>query len=1036
MKAKAALILGLLAFGFGGLLIWQPWRSGQTDAPNDAPSDPAPEQENELAPPVRSAAAVGPLRENAPGRLDEQRRKLIDFLDSATWQERLAHIDQASELKGTIEDYYGDHPDGAATPYELEFFHLDESIRNGGPYYIYFVTTPDHSGGFPAIVRHTPEGFKVDWECFVEFHDQHFIKFHDSGEVGPQEFCVVLKRASYYGPDRSRFTDIDNFLCYRVEFPYTKLDHYAFISGDDPLAASLDEKVSWGKPPLAAIVRFQRFEFAHGERHLKIVALVADGWYRDRSAGGRQDNSPTAPAAATSSPVSASVQTVGPDPKAPTTGRDKGATGASRKATPDPGESKLPPNSDLTVVVAPERPDENRESIESHRRTIEIDPKYAYAHNNLGAALIQQGKMDEAIESFRRAIELDPDFSQAHSNLGNALDEQGKTEKAIESFRRAIELDPEFSQAHSNLGVALKQQGKTEEAIESFRRAIELDPKYADAHNNLGNALRQQGKTEEAIDAYRRAIEVDPEFAQAHSNLGVALKQQGKTEEAIDAYRRAIEVDPEFAQAHSNLGVALKQQGKTEEAIDAYRRAIEVDPEFSQAHSNLGVALKQQGKTEEAIESFRRAIELDPKYADAHNNLGNALDELDKTEEAIDAYRRAIEVDPEFAQAHSNLGVVLKQQGKTEEAIESYQRAIELDPDDAETHYNLGIALFNQGKTEEAIDAYRRAIEVDPEFALAHNNLGIVLFNQGKTEEAIDAYRRAIEVDPEFALAHNNLGVALDELDKTDEAIESYQRAIELDPDDADAHNNLGAALIQQGNTDEAIESCQRAIELDPKNLGAIANIADVYAKLEQVDRCGVWCVRWGLAKGLADEASLVNVIEQSFRQFKVELPAEEPTDQSIRDYYEANKEAFSATAVRLRTLSLPKGPTTREFADELRGKLVAGEVDFAAAVKQHSDDLAADDGGDRGWVKRGDLRQDLIDVAFALKAGEISAVIEDDSHYRILNTVELREGTPPPLSEVREQIVAKLIEEAQAKRIKGWIEQARKEQAEAMNGA
>lgn len=28
------------------------------------------------------------------------------------------------------------------------------------------------------------------------------------------------------------------------------------------------------------------------------------------------------------------------------------------------------------------------------------------------------------------------------------------------------------------------------------------------------------------------------------------------------------------------------------------------------------------------------------------------------------------------------------------------------------------------------------------------------------------------------------------------------------------------------------------------------------------------------------------------------------------------------------------------------------------------------------------------------------------------------------PLEEVREQIVAKLIEEAQAKRIKGWIEQ------------
>ena len=92
----------------------------------------------------------------------------------------------------------------------------------------------------------------------------------------------------------------------------------------------------------------------------------------------------------------------------------------------------------------------------------------------------------------------------------------------------------------------------------------------------------------------------------------------------------------------------------------------------------------------------------------------------------------------------------------------------------------------------------------------------------------------------------------------------------------------------------------------------------------------------------------------------------------------------------------------------------------------------------------RVDLPADLLDAAFALKDGEISAVIEDDSHYRILNTVEHRDGSLVPLEKVREQIVAKLIKEApaklikeaQAKRIQGWIEQARKEHAEAMDGA
>jgi parvulin-like peptidyl-prolyl isomerase len=151
-----------------------------------------------------------------------------------------------------------------------------------------------------------------------------------------------------------------------------------------------------------------------------------------------------------------------------------------------------------------------------------------------------------------------------------------------------------------------------------------------------------------------------------------------------------------------------------------------------------------------------------------------------------------------------------------------------------------------------------------------------------------------------------------------------------------------------------------------------------------------------------------------------------------------------TGVAVHLRTLAIPKSKKTREFVDELRAKLVAGDEDFAAAAKKYSYDNASPNGGDRGWVKRGELPADLLDAAFALKAGEISAVIEGDSHYHILNTVEHRDGSLVPLEKVREQIVAKFIKEAptkliresQAKRIKGWIEQARKEHAEAMKGA
>jgi len=524
----------------------------------------------------------------------------------------------------------------------------------------------------------------------------------------------------------------------------------------------------------------------------------------------------------------------------------------------------------------------------------------------------------------------------------------------------------------------------------------------------------QADDAETEVEFFRRAIGIDPKNAQAHVELGIALGKQGKLDEAIESIRRAIELAPELATAHYDLGVAFENHGKQDEAIESYRRAIKFDPEFREAHENLGIALGKQGKLDEAIESFRRAIKLDPESPNAHHGLGYIMGQQGKVNEAIESIRRAIRIDPQYGEAHGDLGAILIKQGRVNEAIESSRRAIELMPEHAEAHSNLGSSLAMRGDLDEAIEFFRRALELEPASpqasAVAHSGLGAALGQQGKMDEAIIFFRRAIELDPEYSMTHSN----------------------------------LGNVFLEQGKMDEAIESYRRAIGIDPKNLNAIMNLINVYAKTDQIDLCGIWSARWGLAKGLTAQASLVSDIKLSIAQVNIEIPAEQPTDQAVRAYYKANKETLSDIAVHLRTLTIPKSRKTREFVDELRAELVAGNEDFATAAKKYSFDNASPNGGDRGWVKRGELPAELLDAAFALKAGEISAVIEDGSHYRILDAVEHRDGNLVPIEKVREQIVGKLIKErpsnlireARAKRIKEWIEQARKEHAGAMDGA
>jgi Flp pilus assembly protein TadD len=100
--------------------------------------------------------------------------------------------------------------------------------------------------------------------------------------------------------------------------------------------------------------------------------------------------------------------------------------------------------------------------------------------------LVRLGRIDQAIEYYRKSLELDPGNAKAHNNLASALSEQGKLDEAVSEFRQALKLKPDFKEAHANLSFTLFRKGE----YASAWHEVHLARKYGAAPNpGLLNAL-------------------------------------------------------------------------------------------------------------------------------------------------------------------------------------------------------------------------------------------------------------------------------------------------------------------------------------------------------------------------------------------------------------------------------------------------------------------------------------------------------------------------------------------------------------------
>lgn len=193
--------------------------------------------------------------------------------------------------------------------------------------------------------------------------------------------------------------------------------------------------------------------------------------------------------------------------------------------------------------------------------TIAITHDNSVAQDNLGGALIEEGKIDEAMPHFEAAAKIDPSDPIADLNLASYQIGQGNPQSAIAKLERVVKsiTDPRVeASAYSNLGVAYARLHDDERARENYQAAVERDPGRPQPWIGLGLLSQKHGDMARAIEAYSRAVNIQPSDV-GYLLLAQALQKNGHAAEGQVAYENAARFSQNLDAARARVSDLLSR---------------------------------------------------------------------------------------------------------------------------------------------------------------------------------------------------------------------------------------------------------------------------------------------------------------------------------------------------------------------------------------------------------------------------------------------------------------------------------------------
>jgi serine/threonine-protein kinase len=234
---------------------------------------------------------------------------------------------------------------------------------------------------------------------------------------------------------------------------------------------------------------------------------------------------------------------------------------------------------------------------EASLRALEIDNLLAEAHSTLATVkFFYDWDWAGAEGEYKRSIELDPANADAHQSYGMFLGAMRRFPEALSELKLARELDPLSLEKQMAVGDVYYLQRQYDDALREYRKTLEMDPNSGIANWSIGLAFLHSGKYDEAISSLQKANSLSGDSPDESIELARALILSGQREEALKIIRELESLMSRKYISPTALGTLYIELGDNDKGFQLFETALRerdfllvlanVDPLFDKAKAD------------------------------------------------------------------------------------------------------------------------------------------------------------------------------------------------------------------------------------------------------------------------------------------------------------------------------------------------------------------------------------------------------------------------------------------------------------------